>query len=357
MISGEYDVWEWFTEFQAPIWEAQSGSQRLGGSVAFRRSDYNLSGPSDSWKIGLEVQIVEGLRFRATKSRDVREASFSERFDSQGGGGNVRDQHPLFLGVNQAITVIASGNPNLDPEIADTRVAGFVFQPRRAEAFSFSADWYDVDIADAIQQISAQDVVDRCFGGDTEQCVNIERDPVTSEISRVFRLFYNQENARVEGIDLEVIYRTDPDFFAGNEESLSVRMLGGKLLAREDMSANGAVTDLLGPYTLPDAVANITTTYGLGRWSFQLQGRYEDSGKLVRTWVEGVDVDDNSVPSATWWNGSVRYRGQRDSGATWDVGFAVQNLFDRDPPIIPAALPAHRRASATNTMCSVAATT
>lgn len=42
-----------------------------------------------------------------------------------------------------------------------------------------------------------------------------------------------------------------------------------------------------------------------------------------------------TVPSSTWWNGSVRYRGQRAGGATWDVGLAVQNLFDRDPPIIP----------------------
>ena len=334
LISGEYDVWEWFTEFQAPIWESQSGSQRLGGSVAYRSSDYNLSGRSDSWKIGLEVQIVDGLRFRATQSRDVREASFSERFDAQGGGGNVRD--PLDNDRSYGITVVASGNPNLAPEIADTRVAGFVFQPRRAEAFSFAADWYDVDIADAIQQISQQDVVDRCDAGDTEQCANIERDPVTNEISRVFRRFYNQENAKVEGIDVEVLYRTDPDFFAGKEESLSVRMLGGRLLTREDISADGTVTDRLGPYTLPDVTANITTTYGLGRWSFQLQGRFVDGGKLVGTWVEGVNVDDNSVPSSSWWNGSVRYRGERDNGATWDVGLAVQNLFDRNPPIIPS---------------------
>jgi len=333
LISGEYDVWEWFTEFQLPIWESESRSQRLGGSVAFRSSDYNLSGRSDSWKLGLELQIVDGLRFRATKSRDVREASFSERFDSQGGGANVRD--PVFAGRNAAITVIASGNPNLAPEIADTRVAGFVFQPRRADGFSFAADWYDVDIADSIEQISAQDVVDRCAGGDTEQCGRIERDPVTNEISRIFRLFYNQAKAKVEGVDFEVVYRTDPDFFGGKEENLSVRLLGGKLLAREDIAANGTVTDLMGPYTLPDVDFNVTANYGFGRWSFQLQGRFVDSGKLVRTWVEGVDVDDNSVPSITWWNSTVRYRGEMDGGANWDLGLAVLNVFDRNPPIIP----------------------
>src|SRR5690606_14491334 len=175
LISGEFNVWEWFGELQAPFWESASGAQRLGGSLAYRTSDYNLSGRSESWKLGIETQIVEGLRFRATKSRDVREASFSERFDMQGGGGGVED--PLFNGERFGITVVASGNPNLAPEIADTLVAGFVFQPSWAwaDGLSLSTDWYSVDIRDSIEQISHQEVVDRCFEGDTEQCANIIR--------------------------------------------------------------------------------------------------------------------------------------------------------------------------------------
>lgn len=335
LISGEYNVWEWFTELQAPFWESTGGAQRLGGSVAFRSSDYNLSGRSDSWKLGLEAQIIEGLRFRATKSRDVREASFSERFDAQGGGANVLD--PTRNNSSVAITVIASGNPNLAPEVADTLVAGVVIQPTWAwaEGLSISSDWYKVEIADAIQQIAQQDVVDRCFAGDTEQCANVERDPDTGDISRVFRRFFNQAQSNVEGIDLEVAYRMEPNFFDSESESFSVRMLGGYLLTREDIAPNGTVTDNLGVYTLPDFTGNLTATYSLGPWSVQLQGRYVDSGELVRTWREGIDVDDNMVASHSWWNGSLRYRGELDSGASWDVGLAVQNLFDRAPPIIP----------------------
>jgi outer membrane receptor protein involved in Fe transport len=277
--------------------------------------------------------MFPGVRFRATKSRDVREATFSERFDSQGGGGGVRD--PLRNDLNVPITVVASGNPNLAPETADTMVAGFVFQPRWAQGLSISTDWFDVDIAGAIEQISAQEVVDRCYDdGDTAQCANIERDPVTNDISRIFRRFFNQASARVEGIDLEVTYRMDPDFFP-RDESFTVRVLAGKLLTREDIAANGAVTDLMGSYTRPDVTANVTTRYGFGPWSFQLQGRFIDGGKLVRTWVEGVHVDDNSVPSETWWNSQIRYRGEFSGGGTWDLGLAVQNVFDKHPPIIP----------------------
>src|SRR5690606_21717812 len=35
LISGEFNVWEWFGEVQAPFWESASGEQRLGGSIAF----------------------------------------------------------------------------------------------------------------------------------------------------------------------------------------------------------------------------------------------------------------------------------------------------------------------------------
>src|SRR5690606_36355483 len=124
-------------------------------------------------------------------------------------------------------------------------------------------------------------------------------------------------------------------FFGDRSESLSLRLLGGYLLKREDIAANGTVTDLLGVYLRPELTANITTNYGVGPWSFQLQGRYIAGDKLVRTWTEGIDVDDNSVASSTWWNGTVRYRGELRSGAEWNIGLAILNLFDTNPPIVP----------------------
>lgn len=335
LISGEFNVWEWFTELQVPVWESQSGAQRVGGSLAFRSSDYNLSGRSDSWKMGVELQVLEGLRFRATKSRDVREASFSERFDAQGGGGNIMD--PEFNGETKSITIVASGNPNLSPEVADTLVAGFVFEPQWAwaEGLSLSSDWYSVDIADSIEQIGHQDVVDRCYAGDQEQCSNVIRDPVTREVASIYRRFFNLAQDKVEGIDLEMTYRMEPNFFDNETESFNVRLLAGYLLTREDVNASGVVTNRLGVYSLPDLTANVTTTYGLGPWSVSLQGRFIDSGELNRLWVEGVDVDDNMVASSTWWNGTLRYRGETNAGANWDVGLSVQNLFDKHIPIIP----------------------
>ena len=190
-----------------------------------------------------------------------------------------------------------------------------------------------MDIEDAISQISQQDVVDRCFAGDTEQCSNIERDRNTGGITRVFRRFFNQDQAVVEGMDFEVAYRTELNFFDSQQESLSVRMLAGKLLNREDISANGIRSNLLDQYTTPKLTGNITATYSLGPWGFQLQGRHISGDKLRRTWTEGVDVDDNYVASSNWWNSTVSYGGELNNGGTWNLGFNVLNLFDTAPPI------------------------
>src|SRR5690606_16148319 len=258
-------------------------------------------------------------------------------FDAQGGGGGVDD--PLLGIDNVGITVVASGNPSLSPEIADTHVFGFVFEPQWswAQGLSISTDWYEVDIKDAISQISQQDVVDRChLQGIQEQCLNIERDPSTGGITRVFRRFFNQDKALVEGVDVEVAYRAEPNFFDDQLESLSVRLLAGKVLTREDISAGGTVSTQMGQYNFPELTGNITTTYSLGPWSLQLQGRYISGDHLDRDWVEGVDVDYNWVSSSTWWNGTLRYSGEMPDGGDWSVGLNVLNLFDTNPPVIPS---------------------
>src|SRR5688572_3293438 len=50
--TGEFDVWEWYSEVNVPVWESDSGSQRIDTTAAFRQSEYSLAGKVDSWKLG-----------------------------------------------------------------------------------------------------------------------------------------------------------------------------------------------------------------------------------------------------------------------------------------------------------------
>jgi outer membrane receptor protein involved in Fe transport len=331
-VYGDFNVWEWFTEVQAPIWESASKVQRVGGSVAFRQSDYNLSGRSDAWKVGFEAVIFEGFRLRATRSHDVREASFSERFDYQGGGGSVRDSFNNDTVVQ--ISVVTAGNPNVSPEAANTNVAGIVWQPTWAwaQGLSMSLDWYDIKIHDEITQITTQEVMEGCFEGDPEQCANITRDEFGT-VTNISRRYYNRTEANTAGTDFEISYRMNPSFFPGHRESLTVRGLGGYLLKRETVSTNGNRTNTIGGTAPVDLTFSTNITYNFDQWSATLQGRFNGTGMINRLWTEGIQIADNTQSSYTFWNGSLNYRGDLASGASWTAGLSVQNLFDRKPII------------------------
>jgi hypothetical protein len=70
-----------------------------------------------------------------------------ERFDATAGGANVRDPLNNNVQVNGA-TSFTGGNPNVNPEQADTTTFGLVWQPSDLlQGFSASVDWYDINIS------------------------------------------------------------------------------------------------------------------------------------------------------------------------------------------------------------------
>ncbi|MES2604199.1 MAG: TonB-dependent receptor plug domain-containing protein [Pseudomonadota bacterium] len=337
-VSGEYDVWEYFGELQAPIWASESGDQKVGGSMAFRSSDYSTSGRVDTWKIGVEIEVYSDLRVRATRSRDVREATFAERFDAQGGGGTVND--PTRGNAASQITSVAVGNPNLDPEFADTVVAGFVFQPSWLDGLQVSSDWYEVDVSDAINQLGLQRVVNECAAGNTELCAFVERDD-QGIIGRVFNPFYNIATQYVEGVDTEVSYSFEPNLLGNLEETMRFRALFGHVIERSSKASETAASiEITGGAQTPANTATLTANYGIENWMLQLQGRWIDSVRLARIGgggllaVSGVDFDDASVASNAWFNAQLGYTGETSNGAAWTAAFSIQNIFDRNPPII-----------------------
>jgi outer membrane receptor protein involved in Fe transport len=334
-IGGAYNVWEWFGELDAPLWADRSGARRLDGSLAYRASHYSSNGLVESWKAGLDFQLIKDLRLRATLSRDVREANFSERFDSGVCSGADTVADPAFGGAMFQYVPICGGNPNLGPEIADTTVLGFVYEPRWAEGFNLSLDWYDISIKDAIGSLGFQHIVDQCDAGALSLCDQIVRDPKTGVINTIYDYYLNIDRSRVEGLDLEANLIARPNLFAGRDETLTLRLLAGYLIDRSDTPRGGVSVNTAGTLETPDLTAVVTARYGLGRYGIALQQRYV--GDTIRNidWVEGVDVDDNTVSSGTSTNLRVTYDRPMTSGGTMTFSLDVTNLFDRPPPIVP----------------------
>ncbi|HWK54494.1 MAG TPA: TonB-dependent receptor [Hyphomicrobiales bacterium] len=337
ILSGDMSVWEYFGELNIPVWEGTvlGQDQHFSVDLAYRESDYERSGPVESWKVGLDYQVLNSVRLRFTTSTDVREPTFSELYDAQGINGAFRD--PRFGNVEVQTTMLNGGNPNLSPEEGDTVTAGIVWTPGGfLEGLQASVDWYDVTIEGAVGQLGAQRIVDECFINNVQSlCEQLDLDPATSQVTRVYNTFLNVAQATVEGTDLELAYRYEPNFFGDLSESFSFRGLAGYVRERTDTPLGGSATDRSGNNGSPDLTAVVTANYNVGPYSFQMQGRYTDSVTITGTWIEGIDVDKNKLPSITWWSARLGYTGETDSGSTWRVGLNVQNVFDKRPVAVP----------------------
>ena len=224
---------------------------------AVRWADYSGSGTIWAYKGGVELGFIDDqLRLRGTYSRDVRAANLSERFDKTGGVANVtdprnlRDTNPANDATTYGVTTASGGNPNVQPEEADTWTAGVVVQPDVLPGFSARVDWYNIEIADAISTVGTQSVVNRCF---QDQDAGILRPDHAgrrhhgqpdkhgyADRSIVGDLYVNVAAAAVEGIDLETSYNSAVRIFGGDPESISLRVLASWLLTRSDTGSTGS---------------------------------------------------------------------------------------------------------------------
>jgi iron complex outermembrane receptor protein len=337
-IQGEFDVWEVFGEAIVPII-----GDNIDLHLAARYADYEGSGGVWASKVGGDWQINDQVRFRATWSRDTRAGSLSERFDTQTGGTNITDpllpNEPPYI----AATTIG-GNPTIRPEISDTWTAGVVFQPQWAEGFSMSFDVYDISIEDAISQLGGAQIVDRCYlRGVTELCSLIRRSDVgTPFINQIFNLFINVAETHTAGLDFEASYNRQVDWFGGGAERMNVRFFANYLDEASSAFVGEPQLDRVGEtsalYDYPRRLANVSFTYGNGPFTFNLQTRYRSETVRDVTWIEGIDIQDNSVGSRAYTNMNLAYDFDFGDENTAQLYFYVGNLFDKAPPNIPGGI-------------------
>lgn len=333
--SGGFSVSEWFGEINIPILDLRSG-QALGSNLAYRRSDYSRHGPIVSWKAGLDFQLNSDWRWRVTRSRDVREPNFSEQFVSGVGGATLND--PVF-NESYVITSIGGPNPNLKTELADTITTGLVWQPTFAnwiEGWQLAVDWYDIELSSAVARLGSQRLTDDCFlSGNTDICALVQRNPGTNRVDRVIDHYFNVGGARTSGVDLELHYETGLDFLASVHETLELRGFIGYLEENSTTTAAGIKVDALKNRERPQYTANLMLKYTAGSWAVRLQQRYYDETLVNSTWLEGIDVDDNSIASQSITNVAFSYGKKLESGRDWSADFSITNLLDREPPVIP----------------------
>lgn len=333
-FSGHYSVKEAFAELAAPILKDVPFVKSLDINLAGRITDYSTSGTVRTWKGGATYSPTDGVRFRVTRSRDIRAASLDELY--RGGSQSRVSITDTPSGSSSQVNALqlTGGNSALVPETADTLSYGVVLQPAFLPGFSFSADRYDIKIENVISTISSQEILDRCALGNQSICGLITRQ--NGAVTTITANFLNLALLSTDGIDIEASYRRDiSDWFGGGVETV----VGARILANyvHSFKTSDGRTTIEQASSIADLQPNWTffSSYFIKRGDAQLTvtNNFIGAGK-VRLLYD-VDpkqkIDDNHVNSRLYTNINLTYD-LNGLGAKTQVFFNVDNVFNVKPP-------------------------
>lgn len=343
--SGSNDVKEAYLEADVPILSDMAMAKSLGLNAAIRYADYKTSGGATTWKVGLTYEPVASLRFRATRSRDIRAPSLYELYNVGGFSATGSYTNP-FTGVAARLPQQASGNPSLRPEKADTTTVGVIYQPVDGPLAGarLSVDYYRIKVQDVIASVGATDIVQRCFQGVTTYCSAIKFDNSPFGISVILSEPFNQSVLFTDGVDIEAAYH----------HSLAAFGLPGEIEASfyANYLAHSKTTDRPGPQgvttdyagyqnSAPKWTATAFLNYHLDPFRVGLQARGFTSIGFSPLYVgpgqSGYDpslpnsINKNLFPGLIYWNVNGSYDFTR-AGDRFQLFANIDNLFDKHPP-------------------------
>jgi iron complex outermembrane receptor protein len=362
---GEYDVSELYTELSVPLLADSGFAKKLDLSLAGRYSDYSTFGGNFTGKVGLRWQVVDELLFRATFAEGFRAPSIGElfgsasRFDAQlrdpclvqpsGALPTGSAQNCAALGVppgavqiNPQISVATGGNPNLQPEEADSFTMGAVWTPSILENTAISqrvdlgVTFYRHKIVGAIQAIDAQTQLNLCVQTlDPIYCSGISRAP-TGAINQFNNFLTNIGVIETDGFDFDLgwalpqtpigQFRLDwRNTWVGRYDAF------GANGARQPRTVGVEVNDS----AIPEFTSNAILAWDNGPWSASWSARHisdvtevcpstllacSNPGKFNR--LGSVTYHDVQVS----WNMKEWMRG-------FELTLGANNVFGKEPPL------------------------
>ncbi|MCX7676379.1 MAG: TonB-dependent receptor, partial [Alteraurantiacibacter sp.] len=338
---GEISVKEVFGELAIPLVK-ESFFEELSINGAARYTDYSTSGSVTTWKLGATWKPVRDILFRGTVSRDIRAPNLYELFrGDQSGIGIVLDP---VTGLNQNVPTVSGGNPNLKPEVAKTLTLGAVISPSFLPGFSFSIDYYRIRLKGAIDSLSSQQILNNCasFGPNTPECLLITR-PSPNAFPTLVRISEaNISFLRTAGWDFDLSYRTN----VGNNGALAIRLYANylsqfttqqfvgqplvKYAGRNGVGSN--------PVAYPRLRGNLSLDYSVGPFGITWNQQY--IGKMRHLNIAAPALStfvDPGVGAVTYTDLSLRWNMKAGGGSLEFFG-TINNLFDKDPPIIPGTV-------------------
>lgn len=351
-IDGRIEVTEGFAETIVPLMRDMFLAKSLELNAAVRRTHYSTSGSVTTWKVGGVYEPTDFIRFRATRSRDIRAPNMSELFDP-----TTANQNTIVDTATHTTAVLpfrSGGNPNLTPEIADTLTAGFVLQPQGIfRGFHFSFDYYNIKVKDAISSLSTQNVVNQCNNGQTVYCQYVTRG-ADGLITLITTPFLNLNRLKTSGFDIVANYNLPLDSVSPRlPGTLNFDLMLTHIAHLTTVQATGAI-DVAGVTgcsvtsfieCTPHWTYDGTITYDYGRFSFTAHGHYVPKSVYDPTLIGPEDagysptlsnsIDPNRVNGAFYLSLAVSYNVIDNGKHRVQLYGGVDNVTDKDPPLMP----------------------
>lgn len=337
-LSGGYTVSEGFAEVAVPLVHDTPLLRKLSFNGAARISHYSTTGSIWSWKLGATNEFFPGFVGRVTRSRDIRSANLSELYTQQTTGYNTI-QNPFRRNadgtpVSEYVLSNGGGNPNLNPETADTWTFGATYSPPSIPRLNVSVDYYNINIDDVITSIAAQDLITRCYNGNTALCGNITFGDDNS-ITRTVSGYVNLSNYKTDGIDAQVDYVLPlADLGANSNDRLRFNVKGtwvNSLTTNDGESEIEYVRSQGYSFGLgvPKWRVNTTLGYEGDKVSGLVRARYISPGEYNST----LTITNNHIPAYVYVDAQLSFTIENDKGPDMELFLNASNLFDKDPPI------------------------
>ncbi len=349
---GSFNVDEYFVEVDVPLLSDMPGFQSLDLNLQFRHSDYSNFGEESVERFGLNWQITDDIRIRGTMSTAYRAPQVTDLF---GGGvtsfdffnnvdcldAAVRAANPgvdancnadgwtagLPLVASQ-FAVLAGGNPNLEPETADTSTIGLVFTPGFLDGFSMSVDYWDIEVEGLITRPTSESIVNQCYNGPAglaaPECgrfsIGVVGGAVT--INGLTNQLINDDKVSTDGFDVGMAYEFD-----GPWATIVNMDLEGTYVRQNTFFPGQGGADDRG--SIPRIKANFNANVQWEQWNFAWRVRYIHGMSDPSFSEESNLFGYEDVSSHTEHDLRVRYDWE-----TYTAVLGVNDVFDNDPEYI-----------------------
>jgi outer membrane receptor protein involved in Fe transport len=248
LVDKDRDVVSVFGEVLLPF--LKGDGQRLEASLAARYDDYSDFGNTFNPQVGIEWEPTDGLTLRGSYSRAFRAPDLFTLATTITGRVRIIDD-PLAPGTTAALFSLVGGNPDLQPEEADTYTIGIDWIPTDQSKLSLS--WFSIDYEGRIDRPLSSDssalLEESVLGG------LVDRNPTPEDVDVLLNRASRFINSTTAPFDPDV---DDPFATFSN------------IVTFDGRSNNIGLESISGL----DIHATTALETGLGEWLFGLTGTY-----------------------------------------------------------------------------------